>query len=327
MIDPGAAISFITGRIVSSLRAKRIPSLTHVTGLEETQTSTSYFKIEAIIRDPANPEASIDFSPAVVSSITGTTPTSDLRQSSDLCFARNLRLADPNFGQPERINILLGLDIIPRISLQGLIVSPSKDLSANETIFGWVISGYFESPSQAVTAHICCRAETSSKTDELVRAFWESEEPPTDANNISSDEQLAITHFQDTFRRDSNGRYIVALPFKEFQPSLGQSRPMAAKRLEQNQRILVRKDKWCAFQGAVDEYQVLDHAEVVPQSDLKKLPSDTFYLPMHGVEKEASTTTKLRIVSDASAKTTSGYSLNVQLLTGPNLCPLLTNEI
>ena len=163
MIDPGAAISFITGRIVSSLQAKRIPSLTHVTGLEETQTSTSYFKIEAIIRDPVNPEASIDFSPAVVSSITGTTPTSDLRQSSDLCFARNLQLADPNFGQPGTIDILLGLDIIPHISLQGLIVSPSKDLSANETIFGWVISGYCESPSQAVTAHICCWAENHQK--------------------------------------------------------------------------------------------------------------------------------------------------------------------
>ena len=71
----------------------------------------------------------------------------------------------------------------------------------------------------------------------------------------------------------------------------------------------------------------MDHAEVVPQSDLKKLPSDAFYLPMHGVEKEASTTTKLRIVFDASAKTTSGYSLNDQLLTGPNLYPLLTNVL
>ena len=207
-------------------------------------------------------------------------------------------------------------------------MSPSKDLSANETIFGWVISDYCESPSQAITAYICCRAETSSKTDELVRALCVLyEEPPTDANNISSDEQLAITHFQDTFRRDSDGRYIAALLFKEFPPSLGQSRPMAAKCLEQNQRILLKKDKWCDFQGAVDEYQVLDHAEVVPQSDLKKLPSDAFYLPMHGVEKEASTTTELRIVFDASAKTTSGYSLNDQLLTGPNLYPLLTNVL
>ena len=44
----GAAISFITGRVVNSLQAKRVPSLTHVTGLEETYTSTSHFKIEAL---------------------------------------------------------------------------------------------------------------------------------------------------------------------------------------------------------------------------------------------------------------------------------------
>ena len=45
MIDPGAAISFITGRVVNYLHGKHVPSLTHVTGLEETHTSTSNFKI------------------------------------------------------------------------------------------------------------------------------------------------------------------------------------------------------------------------------------------------------------------------------------------
>ena len=85
--------------------------LKHVTGLEETHTSISHFKIEAVIRDPANPgyHSSIDFSPADVSSITGTTPTSDLRQSSDLYFTSNLRLADLNFGQPGRIDVLLDI--------------------------------------------------------------------------------------------------------------------------------------------------------------------------------------------------------------------------
>ena len=104
----------------------------------------------------------------------------------------------------------MGLDIIPHIFLHGLTVSPSKILTANETMFGWVISGYCESPSQAVTAHICCRAEISSKTDELLRAFFELEEPPSDAQNLSPDEQLAVTHFQDTISRDPDGRYIVA---------------------------------------------------------------------------------------------------------------------
>ena len=51
--------------------------------------------------------------------------------------------------------------------------------------------------------------------------------------------------------------------------------------------------------------------------------SETYYLPMHGVLKESSTTTKLRVVFDASAKTTNSISLNGTLLVGPTLHPKL----
>ena len=48
---------------------------------------------------------------------------------------------------------------------------------------------------------------------------------------------------------------------------------------------------------------------------------------MHSVLKESSSTTKLRIVFDTSAKTSSGISFNQQLLPGPSLHPVLTSVI
>ena len=60
------------------------------------------------------------------------------------------------------------------------------------------------------------------------------------------------------------------------------------------------------FSKGIREYLDLDHAEEVPQSDMDKPASQVYYLSMHCVRKDSSTTTKLRIVFDASAKSASG---------------------
>ena len=50
-------------------------------------------------------------------------------------------------------------------------------------------------------------------------------------------------------------------------------------------------------QGANSKSLVeMDHAELVPVADLEKSPKYVFYLPMHAVRKESSTTTKIRAV-------------------------------
>ena len=69
----------------------------------------------------------------------------------------------------------------------------------------------------------------------------------------------------------------------------------------------------------IQEYFDLNHAEPVPVEDLEKPRNKVFYLPMHAVVKETSTTTKIRAVFDASPKTSTGTSLNDQLLVGPTV--------
>ena len=71
----------------------------------------------------------------------------------------------------------------------------------------------------------------------------------------------------------------------------------------------------------------LGHAEVVPVTDLQKPIDHVFYLPMHAVYQEHSTTTKIRAVFDASAKSSTGISLNDTLLVGPTAHPPLIDVL
>ena len=75
------------------------------------------------------------------------------------------------------------------------------------------------------------------------------------------------------------------------------------------------------YNKALAEYEDLDRADKVPESELLPPPSQHFYLPAHGMVKDSTTMTKLRVVFDASAKIT---TVNDTLLPTPSLYPLLT---
>ena len=76
------------------------------------------------------------------------------------------------------------------------------------------------------------------------------------------------------------------------------------------------KGQFETFESVINEYFELEHAEVVPKADLGRPHDKVFYLPMHAVRKDSSSTTKLRVVFDASAKSSTGISLNDTLLVG-----------
>ena len=115
---------------------------------------------------------------------------------------------------------------------------------------------------------------------------------------------------------------MVRLPMSEDKSDLGESRTQALNRARANERSLLNKDKLPQFQALMKEYVDLGHAQPVPVE--KKHPTtQVYYMPVHAVFKDSSTTTKVRAVFDASAKTTSHKSLNDLLAVGPTLHPTL----
>ena len=108
---------------------------------------------------------------------------------------------------------------------------------------------------------------------------------------------------------------------------LGFSRPTAFHHFVWNEKSLQKKGKLPDYQEALWEYIRMDHVEVIPKQDVEASVDQTFYLPSHGVVKANSTTTKLRVVFDGSAKMSTYVPLNDMLLPTPNLYSLLTDVL
>ena len=118
----------------------------------------------------------------------------------------------------------------------------------------------------------------------------------------------------------------MKLLFNPQRPTLGESRLQALRRLFSLERRLQHDSQFSDYAKVINEYLTPGHAERVPHDDLKKPPSDSFCLAHHAVYKD-SARTPLRIVFDGSMKSTSGVSLNAQLLVGPTLHPPLNNVL
>ena len=109
----------------------------------------------------------------------------------------------------------------------------------------------------------------------------------------------------------------MQLPFKP-NSQLGDSLAQAKcrfnyleRRLEQNPEL---KDRYTAF---IDKFLDMGHMEYIPPGEIEKPVDSVYHLPHHFVFKEDSTTTKLRVVFDRSATTSTGQSLNDTLMVGP----------
>ena len=324
ILDSASSASFVSERIVQSLGINRSSCNATISGIaglihKSSTQSVATFNISPI----HSPNQRINVSAIVVPRVTRDLPVSPISFNTKWSYLSAIQLADPTFGLPGRVDILLGVDIFSNVLLQGRRFGPSDSPVAFETLFGWVLAG--RTGPQEISHEVVSHHIAVVTGDDLLRKFWEIEKSEISNTVLSLEEKLVLQHYKSNHYRTESGAFVVPLPKREDSKPLGESRSKAVRRFLSLERSLCPAGHKDEFDSVMNEYFELGHAEIVPHSDLEKPPEQVFYLPMHTVRKDSSTTTKVRIVFDSSAKSSTGMSLNDKLLVRHTVHPPLIN--
>ncbi|XP_046628209.1 uncharacterized protein LOC124309036 [Neodiprion virginianus] len=318
LLDQGSESSFVTESLAQQLRLRRHQATIPIIGVGAHQSAVTRGIATLQLQSRAHTSFSCQVEALVLPRLTSYLPSFRLLLE-DWPHLRGLNLADPSFAHPSQIDVILGADIYSNIISQGVRRGAPGTPIAQETQFGWVLSGCVSAeaaiPSYGAVQGFQCSLD--HELLDLVQQFWKQEEVSKPLA-LTSEEERCEQHFRETVSRTASGRYVVRLPLKDNSVELGNSRNPAHQMLLRLEKRFGSDAKLKeAYSSFLREYRQLGHmrrAINIPEDN-----SRVFYLPHHGVVRDSSSTTKLRVVFNGSQRTNLGLSLNDNLLVGPKV--------
>lgn len=308
ILDSASQSNFVTKQFVDSANLSKQKVNILVSGLGGTSTPIE-FEVLANITNSNGSFFSLQ-SFLVVDKITDMVPATNLNLEN--IEIPQVMLADPEFTKPSKIDMLLGAETFFEIVKGEQIRSSVNSLIFQNTVFGYVASGYVNANNQRSHNNCCSLISQSENIEKVIEKFWSVENISEDQVILSEEEEFCESHFKETHKRNKDGRFVVKMPMKE--GSLGDSKALANVRLNQLVKRLHKNPMMQnLYKEFIAEYENLGHMQKV-DNDLNC--EGSYYLPHHGVYKPENMTTKLRVVFNASAPSTSGQSLNDLLLAG-----------
>ncbi|XP_065174407.1 uncharacterized protein LOC135804458 [Sycon ciliatum] len=214
------------------------------------------------------------------------------------------------------IDVLLGLDHADlHVSLRDIPGKPGEPV-ARLTPLGWTCvapSAVARHTGVGITLH---GVQMHEPLDRLLRKFWELEDVPAETETvISADDQQVVSMTKATMSRIDQ-RYEVGVPWRKKPPDLAENYDMALRRLESTERRLAKQPEVStAYRTTIKQYEAKGYVRRVPVGE-NSVPR--WLLAHFPVVRMGKSTTKVRIVFDASAKQ-QGTSLNDVIHQGPKL--------
>lgn len=301
------------------LKLKHSKQSCQVNGISATPVSTKgVTNVNILTLD--NKQVSTNHPVLVLSKITSDMPSA-LINDNVIKSVANFKLADPHFYKSGPIQMLIGADLFMEI------IKPNKySLGENmphalDTEFGFIVIGKTpvstDCKNTLAVNHIILHCLQEDNLSKLISNFWSLEQPPA-PSKLTEEDIKCEQHFSETYCcNPETGKYSVKLPFKENPAKLGDSSFNAKRRFLSLERKLNTQPEFKQlYSDFMSDYESTGHMSLFTDSIPDK---PHYFLPHHGVFKASSSSTRLRVVFDASAKTTTGLSLNDIIHVGPKL--------
>ncbi|UYV84182.1 hypothetical protein LAZ67_X001460, partial [Cordylochernes scorpioides] len=316
LLDSGSQVTMITKGCCERLGLVQRKSDRMIIGVGNTPVQHSSSTV-SVTFCPLNNSEEFSVEAVVTGVLTSEIPNFRLKDPNWPTL-KNLKLADPEFYIQAPIDMILGADIYTELMLNGSISLGEGLPMAINTRLGWVLLGKLMGTSESNTEVCNLSLQSEPELEFVMKRFWETESVPSP--DLCTQDEDCERLFSNNHGRDSHGRYWVKLPFRQHRPLLGESREKALRRFLSLEGKLCKNVKlYDQYRGFMKEYEHLNHMERVPIAEVKRELCRCYYMPHHPVIREQSTTTKMRVVFDASAKSENNVSLNQFLHKGPKI--------
>ena len=321
ILDTGSQQSYVTDKVKNALslrcHEKRMMSLMTFGASDKRAQTYDVVRIGVTTKDSQTQEMEFLCTPLICRPLT--------TQPINLCKERyrhlaGLELADANQGEDDQmeVDLLIGSEYYWWF-VTGETRRGEEGPVAIHTKLGWVLSGTLSTEEGCPTTHnfltthvlrIDATPSTQDPLDEVLHSFWNLE-----SLGVDSKAGPVLDEFTQTVQF-KNGHYEVSLPWKNSHPMLPDNYLLSKKRLEGLvKRLRHDPEVLKEYDSIIQSQRSQGIVEEVGRRE-ESAEGQIHYLPHHAVVRRDKSTTKVRVVYDASARTT-GCSLNECLHKGP----------
>lgn len=313
LLDSGSQSNFISESLCQKLGLKRNRINLSVSGIGQAMVCVRYSVAISLASRFGKYIQQIDC--LVLPKLTVSLPSCHV-DISQWKIPRHLPLADPKFNISHGVDLIVGAELFFSLLESHEMVLADEHPLLQKTVLCYVVCGKYSTVTVGTVArHVATDQDLNSQ----LKRMWEVENSHF-GKSYAQEEQDVEDHFLRTVSRDSTGRNTVRLPLRESMvPLLGDTYATALRRFIQVEKRFARnptlRDEYVKF---TDEYERLGHMEVS-----SPVAGPQYFLPHHAVHRPESSTTKIRVVCDASSKGSGSLSLNDVLHIGPTVQPPL----